>query len=37
MNISETLVWTGAKKGPPRKQKFPDTTALIMDEIKKNL
>lgn len=33
----ETLVWTGIKKGPPRKEKFPETSDLIVDEIKKNM
>lgn len=33
----ETLIWTGVKKGPPRKMKFPETPDLIIEEIKKNL
>ncbi|XP_063447780.1 selenoprotein H-like [Mytilus trossulus] len=32
-----TLIWTGVKKGPPRKNKFPETPDLIIEEIKKNL
>ncbi|XP_046353623.2 selenoprotein H-like, partial [Haliotis rufescens] len=33
---SDVLVWTGLKKGPPRKLKFPDSDA-IAKEIQKNL
>ena len=32
----ELLLWTGIKKGPPRKLKFPDNTDLI-EEVKKKL
>lgn len=32
----ETLVWTGIKKGPPRKLKFPVNSDLI-EEVKKIL
>ncbi|GAB0094396.1 BthD [Sergentomyia squamirostris] len=28
------LVWTGVKKGPPRKEKFPEASALV-DDVKK--
>lgn len=33
-NGEESLVWTGIKKGPPRKLKFPVNDELI-EEIKK--
>ncbi|CAG2228571.1 unnamed protein product [Mytilus edulis] len=33
----ETVIWTGVKKGPPRKMKFPETPDLIIEAIKKNL
>jgi len=32
----ELLLWTGIKKGPPRKLKFPVNTDLI-EEVKKKL
>lgn len=33
---SEVLVWTGLKKGPPRKLKFPESEDVVK-EIKKAL
>lgn len=30
---TEVVIWSGLKKGPPRKQKFPDP-ATIIDAIK---
>jgi len=33
---TEVLVWSGIKKGPPRKQKFPDP-AVIINAIKKEI
>ncbi|KAI9146482.1 hypothetical protein BKA69DRAFT_1120918 [Paraphysoderma sedebokerense] len=29
VNGNETLIWTGVKKGPPRKLKFPDTDEFL--------
>ena len=34
--FSEVLLWTGIKKGPPRKMKFPDAD-IIIEAVKKNL
>lgn len=34
--FKELLLWTGIKKGPPRKLKFPLNTDLI-EEVKKKL
>lgn len=34
--LSESLIWTGIKKGPPRKLKFPVNSDLI-EEVKKIL
>jgi len=33
---SEVLLWSGHKKGPPRKNKFPDAQVII-DAIKENI
>lgn len=33
----EVLLWSGIKKGPPRKLKFPEDHKLITDMVKKNL
>jgi len=33
---SEVLVWTGLKKGPPRKTKFPEAD-IVLKEIQKSL
>jgi len=32
----ETLLWSGIKRGPPRREKFPDPDSL-MAELKKSL
>lgn len=37
LHFTETIIWTGVKKGPPRKMKFPETADLIIEAIKKNL
>lgn len=34
---SEILIWTGIKKGPPRKLKFPETPDKIIEDLKKHL
>ena len=31
----EVLVWSGIKKGPPRKEKFPDAETLAAEVAKK--
>ncbi len=31
----EVLVWSGLKKGPPRKEKFPDANALLKETLKR--
>eukprot|EP00105_Crassostrea_gigas_P000611 XP_011412475.2 PREDICTED: selenoprotein H [Crassostrea gigas] len=33
----EVLLWSGIKKGPPRKLKFPEDHKLITEMMKKNL
>jgi len=30
-NGDETLLWSGIKKGPPRREKFPDPNSLLTD------
>lgn len=37
LSIPEVLLWSGIKKGPPRKLKFPEDHKLITDMMKKNL
>ncbi|XP_062582566.1 selenoprotein H-like, partial [Saccostrea cucullata] len=36
-DTGEVPLWTGIKKGPPRKLKFPDDPKPISDMIKKHL
>ncbi|XP_061196445.1 selenoprotein H-like, partial [Saccostrea echinata] len=36
-DTGEVPLWTGIKKGPPRKLKFPDDYKPITDMIKKHL
>ena len=31
MYVLESLIWTGIKKGPPRKLKFPVSSDIIED------
>lgn len=35
--FSEILIWTGIKKGPPRKLKFPETPDEIIKDLKTHL
>ena len=28
--LTESLLWTGVKKGPPRKLKFPDPAVVVV-------
>lgn len=37
LSIPEVLLWSGIKKGPPRKLKFPEDHKLITEMMKKNL
>jgi len=30
-NGDETLLWSGIKRGPPRREKFPDVESLMAD------
>ncbi|XP_078336008.1 selenoprotein H-like [Crassostrea virginica] len=34
-DTKEVTLWTGIKKGPPRKLKFPEDHKLITDQMKK--
>lgn len=31
---NKTMIWSGIKKGPPRKEKFPDPKSLVDDILK---
>uniref|UniRef100_A0A182W905 Selenoprotein H n=1 Tax=Anopheles minimus TaxID=112268 RepID=A0A182W905_9DIPT len=34
MDGEKVLVWSGVSKGPPRKEKFPDTKSILDDVLK---